>query len=171
MTAISWVKLVKTVYSCRLKTAIFRSKWANSRFKLAKSAQSLANSCLKLANTPVLVSCSRLREWAPKRYKSEDSSQQTSSTQPCDLEVLLQTPKPRKIQRRKKVTQKWLLGLRPKWFKSYLKVTQKKTRSDFSDRFSYFWVTFKFESLWPEPQKSLLSHFFVSLNFSGFRGL
>ena len=44
---------------------------------------------------------------------------------PCDPEVLLQTPKPRKIQRHRKVTQKWLLGLRPKWLKSYLKVTQK----------------------------------------------
>ena len=44
---------------------------------------------------------------------------------PCDPEVPLQTPKPRKIQRHKKVTQKWLLGLRPKWLKSYLKVTQK----------------------------------------------
>ena len=42
-----------------------------------------------------------------------------------DPEVPLQTPKPRKIQRHRKVTQKWLLGLRPKWLKSYLKVTQK----------------------------------------------
>ena len=32
-----------------------------------------------------------------------------------------------------------------------------------------FWTTF--ESLWPRPWKSLSSHFLVSLNFWGFRGL
>ena len=54
-----------------------------------------------------------------------------------------------------------------------VKVTQKLLKSDFFRPFltllSYFWVTF--ESLSPEPRKSLLSHFFASLNFSGFGGL
>ena len=43
----------------------------------------------------------------------------------CDPPFPLQTPKPQKIQRHKKVTQKLLSGSRPKWLKSYVKVAQK----------------------------------------------
>ena len=42
----------------------FLSILNSANFRLA-----LANSCLKLANTPVLVSCSRLREWTPNNGK------------------------------------------------------------------------------------------------------
>ena len=53
----------------------------------------------------------------------------------------LQTPKNQKIQRHKKATQKLLLGSRPKWLKSYLKVTQKWLFGPFSSLLSNFWVT------------------------------
>ena len=49
------------------------------------------------------------------------------------------------------------------------KVTQKWRKRSKMSLLSRFWATF--ESLSPGPRKSLLSHFFISLNFSGFGGL
>ena len=60
----------------------------------------------------------------------------------CDPEVALQTPKPRKIQRHEKVTQKWLSGCRWKLLKSYSKVTQNWLFRPFLTLLSNFWVTF-----------------------------
>ena len=67
-----------------------------------------------------------------------------------DPEVLLHTPKPRKIQRHQKVTQKWVSGPRPKWLKGYLQVTQKRLKS---------WFFRPFDPLFESLFKWLLSHF------------
>ena len=81
----------------------------------------------------------------------------------CDPEVALQTPKPRKIQRHEKVTQKWLSGSRWKWLKSYSKVTQRLL-------FSTVFVTF--ESLLSHFHRDPESHFWVTfLCLWIFRGL
>ena len=60
----------------------------------------------------------------------------------CDPEVVLQTPKPRKIQRHEKVTQKWLSGSQWKWLKSDSKVTKTVEKVTFESLLSNFWVTF-----------------------------
>ena len=161
------------------KTPIFIARQADSHKSLEFPiranhpirANRFANHATKFGTTP--TSGKALSEWKGHSRSSgrfpghSRSSSQNSET--CDPEVALQTPKPRKIQRHEKVTQKWLSGSRWMWLKSYSKVTQKLLFRPFLSLLSHFWVTFESDS--PGPRKSLLSHFFVSLNFSGFGGL
>ena len=98
----------------------------------------------------------------------------------CDVAREPQGPKPRK---KIKVTKKWLksdLSGRPQ---SENKVTQKWLKGCKKSLFGHFLVTFEslfvppshfwvtFLSLWGRPEKSPLSHFLVTLIFSGFQAL
>ena len=104
--------------------------------------RSLANLSLRREKVAVAL-------W-PGSSPTDPQTPKNSKTRKSDSKVTFGVPV--------KVTQKLL--------KSDSKVTQKWQKSG---RKSNFWVTF--ESLSPGPRKSLLSHFFVSLNFSGFGGL
>ena len=95
-------------------------------------------------------------------------------SQDCDRGNQLQGPEPRKIQNSSKVTQKWLSGGLPQ---SSSKVTSKVTfwpkKVTFESLFgskSHFWGHF-WATLRESPRKSLLSHFWAILNFSGFGAL
>ena len=85
----------------------------------------------------------------------------------CMFKKILTSQNPRN-PKKFKVTRKWLKS-------DFWGLPKSNPQSNFLTRKSHFWVTFRVKKLllgllWGRPQKSLFSHFRVTLNFSGFRG-